>query len=239
MMTGFLGKEHAISLAVAVLILVALWAVLRGRSRTVSRTVLGILSLSGIAAIVWYPVAFGELLPFLPLELCSYTAICLPFAVFTGNRRLNNLLLLWSVGAFAALLLNPLEIAWAPGSTAFWMFFLPHVFEAGIPVLSVLLGLTEKDPNQIPFMLAATAVVYTFSHFCNIAINRWYAAAGSVRAVNYMFAEWPENPVLDFFWRILPESYWYGWLFLPPIALFLMFLYLPEILRRGKSGKND
>ena len=235
-MTGFLGKAHLISLCLFAVFTLALYKFLRRRTKVCRRAVLTVLSFAGIPSIVWYPIYFGDLLRFLPLELCSYTAILLPVAVLTGNRKLNNLLLLWSVGAFSAILLNPLETSWSPNETEFWMFYVPHVVETAVPPLTFALGLSRKDPRCIPFTVGCTFAAYSFSHVCNQLINSHYVRIGSEYRVNYMFAEWPENPVLDACWKILPGSYRYVFVMTPFIVLFLIIIYLPEII--GKKRNN-
>lgn len=232
MMNGFLGGRHLISLAVFAAFFLVLFAVLRRCPPRAGRAVLAVLSFAGIPAIVWYPLAYGELLRFLPLELCSFTALLLPVAVLTGNRALNNILLLWSVGSFCAILLNPLETAWAPAETEFWMFYAPHAVEAAVPWLSLALGRFRRDPRYIPAAVVSTAAAYTFSHLCNRMINGHYARIGSAARVNYMFAEFPENPVLDACWRVIPAPYWYGFVLVPFVLLLLMLIDLPEIVRK-------
>lgn len=237
MMEGFLRGRHLISLGVFFLTGTVLLVFLRKRSIRCRRVVLGVLSFAGLPAIIWYPAAFGDLLRFLPLELCSYTALLLPVAVWTGNRRLNNILLLWAVGAFSAILLNPAETAWRPGETEFWMFFVPHAAEAAIPPLVFALGLSEKDVRCIPITLGATLGAGAFSHACNLMINRFFAEAGSSLCVNYMFAEWPENPVLDVCWRILPVRFAYLLVLAPAVLVLLTLLYLPEFAARIRKNR--
>ena len=150
MMEGFLGERHLVSLGIYLAFAFLLYLFLRKRSVRVRRTVLGILSFAGLPALVWYPLACGDLLRFLPLELCSFTALLLPAAVLTGDRKLNNVLLLWSFGSFCAILLNPLETAWSPGDTEFWMFYAPHAAEAAVPPLMFALGLAERIRGASP-----------------------------------------------------------------------------------------
>ncbi len=236
MMEGFLGERHLVSLGIYFAFALLLYLFLRKRSVRVRRTVLGILSFAGLPALVWYPLACGDLLRFLPLELCSFTALLLPAAVLTGDRKLNNVLLLWSFGSFCAILLNPLETAWSPGDTEFWMFYAPHAAEAAVPPLMFALGLAEKDPRCIPVSVGSTFAAYTFSHACNRLINAFYARTGSPCRVNYMFAERPENPVLDACWRLVPVPYLYALVLLPGVVLLLLLLYIPQIA--GKKRKN-
>ena len=237
MMTGFLGGRHLLSLGLFLAFFAILYSALRKRSLKCKRIVLAILSFAGIPAIIWYPIAYGDLLRFLPLELCSFTALLLPVAVLTGNRTLNNVLLLWSVGSFCAILLNPLETAWAPGDTEFWMFYAPHAAEAAVPWLSLALGLLRKDRRCIPAALGSTFLAYSFSHVCNRLINARFERIGSASRVNYMFTEYPENPVLDACWRVIPAPYWYGFVLLPFLVLLLILIYLPEIVRKNRNRR--
>ena len=85
---------------------VALYYLLKGRSRRVQTAVLGILSFSGIAAVIYNLLMWGSPLEYLPLHLCSINAMLLPIVVFTRSRTLGNLLLVWSLGALAALIVN-------------------------------------------------------------------------------------------------------------------------------------
>lgn len=64
--------------------------------------ILGVLSFSGIAAIVYNLPKWNTPLEYLPLHLCSLNALVLPFAVLFRNKALCNLLPVWSLGALAA-----------------------------------------------------------------------------------------------------------------------------------------
>ena len=55
--------------------------------------------------------------------------------------------------------------------------------------------------------------------------------------MNYMFAEFPENPVLELCWQVLPESYWYGFVMLPFILLLLALIYLPELTKKRVNNR--
>ena len=103
---GFFSIGHIVSLILAIGIIVGLYFALKKASDRVKITVLGILSFAGIGAIIYNLIVWNSPLEYLPLHLCSLNAMVLPFAVFTRNKTLNNLLLLWSIGALFALVIS-------------------------------------------------------------------------------------------------------------------------------------
>ena len=146
---GFFSITHIISLILAVGIIVALYFVLRKLKDSNKIIVLSILSFSGIAAIVFNLIAWNSPLEYLPLHLCSLNALILPIAVITRKKVLNNLLLLWSIGALFALIINTSVADAEIFSLTFLFYYFPHVFELGIPILMFLLKLTKKDVKCI------------------------------------------------------------------------------------------
>ena len=247
MMTwGFLSAEHIISLVVGVFIIVGLYFILKNRSDRTKIAVLAILSLSGIAAVIFNLVSWGSPLEYLPLHLCSLNAIVLPIAVVTRNRVLNNLLLLWSFGALFALLVNVAVADAEILSLVFAFYYFPHVLEFGIPILMFLFKLVKKDVRCIASTVAITAGSYTVIHFVNLAINSYAAKhnildwASNVVHVNYMYSLAPENPLLELFYSIIPYSYWYMYASFILVALYLGLVYLPDIIKliRKKAGAN-
>ena len=103
---GIFGIAHIISWPIAAGIIFALYFLIRKRSEKTQRIVLGILSFSGIAAIIYNLLEWGTPLEYLPFHLCSINAILLPIAMFTKNKTIGNMLVLWCLGAFAAVMLN-------------------------------------------------------------------------------------------------------------------------------------
>ena len=89
---GSFGPVHLGSLALAAAMIVCLYFALRKASRKVQTLVLGVLSFSGIATIIFNLVTWGSPLEYLPLHLCSLNALVLPIAVFTRSKALGNLL---------------------------------------------------------------------------------------------------------------------------------------------------
>lgn len=225
---GFGTPVHLLTLMAAAGLLWGLYRILRRRTMQTRIRVLGVLSLWGVAAVVYNLLRWGSPLEYLPLHLCSVNALVLPVAVLTRNRRLGNLLLLWCLGALGALVVNAGMAQTTLLSWTFLFFYLPHVLEFGIPVLMVKLGLVQRDARCIGSTLGITVALYTLVHICNKALNTYLAGTGSSIRVNYMFSIRPDNPVLAAAYGLIPAEYWYLYLFLPLIGAYLWLLYLPH-----------
>lgn len=244
MIWGFLSSAHIISLILAVGIITLLYFILKNKSDRVKTIVLGILSFSGIAAIIYNLVAWNSPLEYLPLHLCSLNAMVLPFAVFTRKKVLNNLLLLWSIGALFALIINVSVSEAEILSWTFVFYYFPHVFELGIPILMFLLKLAKKDVKCIISTVVITMTVYTLIHFVNLWINSYAIKnnivdlAGNVIKVNYMYSIYPDNPLLNLFYSIIPYQYWYMYLTMVVIVIYLGIVYLKDILKLIKAKKQ-
>ena len=241
---GFLSSAHIISLILAVGIITLLYFILKNKSDRVKTIVLGILSFSGIASIIYNLVAWNSPLEYLPLHLCSLNAMVLPFAVFTRKKVLNNLLLLWSIGALFALIINVSVSEAEILSWTFVFYYFPHVFELGIPILMFLLKLAKKDVKCIISTVVITMTVYTLIHFVNLWINSYAIKnnivdlAGNVIKVNYMYSIYPDNPLLNLFYSIIPYQYWYMYLTMVVIVIYLGIVYLKDILKLIKAKKT-
>lgn len=242
---GFLSSAHIISLILAVGIITLLYFILKNKSDRVKTIVLGILSFSGIAAIIYNLVAWNSPLEYLPLHLCSLNAMVLPFAVFTRKKVLNNLLLLWSIGALFALIINVSVSDAEILSWTFVFYYFPHVFELGIPILMFLLKLAKKDVKCIISTVVITMTVYTLIHFVNLWINSYAIKnnivdlAGNVIKVNYMYSIYPDNPLLNLLYSIIPYQYWYMYLTMVVIVIYLGIVYLKDILKLIKAKKQE
>ena len=241
---GFLTVTHIVSLIFAVAMIVGLYFILKGRTERTKTIVLGILSFSGLAAIIYNLLVWNSPLEYLPFHLCSLSAMVLPFAVFTKNKVLNNLLLLWSFGSLFALLINVSVAEASIFSWVFFFFYFPHVLECGIPILMFALKMTKKDLKCIGSTLGITLGAYTVVHFINLFVNDYAIKhnvldwKSEVISVNYMYSIRPENPLLDLFSSIIPHSYWYMYLTMIMAAVYLGLVYLPEIIAlvRKKRG---
>lgn len=240
---GSFGLVHLTSLAVGAAMIVGLYFALKKAPQKVQMLVLGILSFSGMAAVVFNLVNWGSPLEYLPLHLCSLNALVLPFAVFTRNKTLGNLLLLWSLGALAAVVVNTAQADFEVFSATFCFYFFPHVLEFGIPILLFKLGLVEKDEKCIATTLLITVATYTAIHFINMTINVWCSAheilnmAGERLQVNYMYSLAPEIPLMQAFYDLIPYQYWYLYCVIPIVAVYLGIVYAPQLLRRMKKQK--
>ena len=241
---GLFSTVHIISLFVSAAIIIGVYFILKLLPEKARLITLFILSLAGISAIIFNLVAWGSPLEYLPLHLCSLNAMALPFAVITKNKVLNNLLLLWSLGALFALVLNTSVSEASVFSWVFVFYFFPHVLELGIPVLMFSLKLVKKDVKCIISTMGITALSYTVIHFINLFINSYTAKHGildsssNVIRVNYMFSLVPENPMLDLFYTIIPHQYWYMYLSFAVIAVYLTALYSTDIIKLIRNGKG-
>lgn len=235
MLWGSFGTIHILSLLLGAGIITGLYFVLRRCSAKTQTIVLGILSFSGIAAIVFNLVAWDSPYEYLPLHLCSLNALVLPFAVFTRNKTLGNLLLLWSLGAVMALVVNSAQASFEIFSATFFFYFFPHLLEFGIPILLFSLGLVKKDLKCIASTLLITVCAFALVHFANVALNGYFAAhqilnpSGNLVQVNYMYTIKPENPVLSLFWSLIPYPFWYLLPVMGIIGVYLLLVYCKQI----------
>lgn len=238
---GNFTATHIISLIVAALIIICLYLLLRRLSQRVQIIVLGVLSFAGIAAIIYNLVAWNSPFEYLPFHLCSINALLLPITVFSRNKTLGNLLLFWSLGALLALVINNAMAEAQILSLPFAFYYFPHVLEFGIPILLFKLNMIKKDYKCLISTLSITLGIFTAVHFINLGLNSYLTAnhitdyAGNLIQVNYMYTITPENPLLALFYSIIPHPYWYLLLALPIIAVYLLILYIPQIIKHKQA----
>jgi uncharacterized membrane protein YwaF len=200
-------------------------------------TVLFILSLSGIAAIIFNLVTWGTPLEYLPFHMCSITALILPFAILTRSKIFSNLLLFWCLGAAMAIICNQGQANYVIPSATFFFYYIPHTLELGIPILMFALKIVKKDVRCIASTVVITMAIYTLVHFINLAINSYCIEnnvldyAGNLIQVNYMYSITPSIPILQTFYNIIPHSYWYLLMAVPIILVYLFVIYLPDICK--------
>ena len=234
---GTFGLVHISSLVLATAAVFGLYYLLKYASQKVQTFVLGTLSFSGLAAVIFNLIAWNSPWEYLPLHLCSLNALVLPVAVFTRSRRLSNLLLLWSLGALMAVVMNHAQGSFEIGSWTFLFYFVPHVLEFAIPVLLFKLGLVEKDPKCILSTLLITMGMLTVIHFINLGLNAFFLTeqitnpTGDLVQINYMYTLVPENPVLGLFYQMIPYQYWYLYGTTPIITVYLLAVYAPQFLK--------
>ena len=120
-------------------------------------------------------------------------------------------------------------------------YFFPRLLEFGIPILLFRLGLVEKDVKCIASTLLITLCVYTLVHLANVFLNGYFATngicnpAGAVVEVNYMYSMRPENPVLALFWNWIPRPYFYMLPVVLIVLVYLVLVYLKEIMTGFKK----
>ena len=239
---GTFGIVHIASLLFAAGMIVGLYFLLKNKSDICQTAVLGILSFAGIAAIIFNLVTWNSPLEYLPFHLCSLTAMVLPFAVFSKNKILNNLLLLWGLGALLALIVNTAQANFEIFSWTFVFYFFPHTLEFGLVVLMFALKKVKTDVRCIISTVAITIAVYTVVHFINLAVNDYCVKnnildwAGNVVKVNYMYSLVPENPVLELMYS---KPYWYMFTAVPFVVVYLAAIYSRDIARRIKARRSS
>ena len=238
---GFFGPVHIVSLIFAIALVVGLYFLLKHLSRKWQIAILGVLSFSGVFAIVYNLLAWSDPIYYLPLHLCSLNAMALPFAVFTRNKTICNLLLVWSLGALIALVLNFAMVDVEIFSAPFAVYYFPHIMEFGIPILLFKLGLSKKDPRCIVSTVSISMAAYTLAHFVNTFINNgnFLDAHGNKVFVNYMFSvNSQENALTAFFYQIIPVEYWYMYMASPVLVIYLCIVYLPQFLSARKARQT-
>ena len=242
MVWGTFTPTHIVSLLFVAVMGIGIYYLLKRVSAKLQTVILGVLSFSGIAAILFNLLAWDSPLEYLPLHLCSLNALILPIAVFSRNKALGNLLLLWSLGAFIALVLNYSVAESEIFSAVFMFYYLPHALEFIIPILLFALGHIKLERRCILSTLGITFAVFTLFHPINLWINNYCAAnnvlnpAGQLIQVNYMFTVTPDNPLLALFYSIIPAGYWYLYLCVPVILIYLGAIYgIHSLISRKKA----
>ena len=222
---------HIITLIFALLINFILYLVIKKLSKQNQIFILTCLSFLGIGAIIYNLLAWNSPLEYLPLHLCSLNALILPICIISQNNRLANLLIHWSLGALVALIINNSVSNTNILGFTFFFYYFPHVFECGIPIIMLKLGLYKLEKKYIFSTLLITFTSYTLIHFINVFINNYCTMNNilnnnyEVVKVNYMFSIYPDNPFLQLLYNLLPYSYFYMLLCFPIIALYLIIIY--------------
>lgn len=241
---GFFTTNHIISMLAAVLIVIGLYYLLKTRLDKTKQIVLLVLSIPCLANAIGDMFIYDSPLEYLPLHLCSINALLLPVAIITKNKSLNNLLLLWSLGALVAIILNSATAHVDIFSFTFNKYYFTHVLEFGIPILMFRLNLTKKDIKCILPTVGITFSTYTIIHLINTAINTWCInnnilnPAGELIQINFMYSIKPNNPLSEFFFKIIPHTYWYNMPVLAIICLYLILVYRKEIVYHIKNKKT-
>ena len=237
MIWGNFGIIHYLTLIFSIILIITLYFILKNKTEKTKIITLFILSLSGICAIVYNLVTWKSPLEYLPFHMCSINAILLPIAILTRNKTIGNLLVLWSLGALIALLLNYPAANYEIFSWTFVIYYFPHTLEFGIPILLFIFKIIKLDYRTIPATILITFIIYTIVHFINVGLNNYFIennildGNGEIIQVNYMFSFLPDNPVLQLFYNIIPYKYFYMLLAFPIIIIYELAIYLPNILK--------
>ncbi len=245
---GTFTPTHIISLIIAVGIIVGLYFILRKRTQKTQWIVLLVLSFIPTMAIIYDIVVWGipsTVLQYLPLHLCTILGVLLPVLVLTKSNFLGNLLPVYSIGSIIALVFNTFQADYLIFSHVFPMYYFTHVFDFGIPLLMILLGLVKLSPKYILPSMGTTFGLYTVIHFINLLINDYLAKnnvldwQGELIQVEYMYTTGPMgNPALEFFWKLIPYPYFYMLAALPIFALLYVLLKLGEIIQWIKEKRK-
>ena len=109
----------------------------------------------------------------------------------------------------------------------------------------ILVKLAKKDVKCIISTVVITMTVYTLVHFVNLWFNSYAIKnnivdlAGNVIKVNYMYSIYPDNPLLNLFYSIIPYQYWYMYLTMVAIVIYFGIVYLKDILKLIKAKKQE
>lgn len=241
---GFFTTTHIITMIFAILIIIGLHFVLKNKSEKTQTVVLFTMSLFCVGVVIFDLIYYNSPFEYLPLHLCSINAIVLPFAVLTKNKKLNNLLLLWSLGAVAAIVLNSATAHVKLFSLAFNKYYFAHILEFGIPILMFSLGRVKKDVKCFGSTVGITFATYTAIHFINMLLNTHFKAnnimnpSGNLVQVNYMYSLQPNNPLSALFFRLIPYKYWYNLPVILIICVYLILIYVQEIKKIRNASRT-
>ena len=246
MLWGTFTVVHIISLIICLIVIIGLHFLLKLFSKKVKIGILFILSFAGIAAIIFNLVMWNSPIEYLPLHMCSINAMLLPITVLTRKRVLGTTTLFWCLGAALALIVNTGQANFEIMSPTFFFFYMPHMLEVAVPVLLFTTGLIKFDIKTVPFTIIITMLIYTGVHFANLGLNAYAEAkslidyAGNPIRVNYMYSlNTDGNPMLGFFYDLIPFKYWYMYGAIPLIVAYLGIIWGIERLCTGlKSKKN-
>lgn len=226
------GTFHIITLFCPIVLVLLLYFSLKNKSLKFQKIIIFSLSLIGVICMfidMFYRI---ELLWYnLPFHLCTLNGFVIPFVALTQNKRLGNSILLWSFGALGALIFNLSETDLYTYNLDLWLYFLPHLIEVSLPITMILLKIVKFDYKTIPTTLLITFIAYTTAHILNYIYNTYYIGEIGILS-NFMFSYTHENnPFLLIFYSICQYPYFYMLLLLPVIIIFLLILYLPQIIK--------
>jgi len=118
-----------------------------------------------VAVLVWLFATFVQFFPryydrtsSLPLQLCDFTIIAVPLALFTGWRPARAIVYFWGIGLSTQGLITP-DLNGGPATMRFWFFWAPHFVIVGGALYDV--AARGYRPTWRDFRVATVAgVVY-------------------------------------------------------------------------------
>lgn len=222
MVWGFMTPQHIVTIIIMLLFTVIMYLILKKIDSKKADTILFILSFLGYAGIIGnliIGVIEDSILYKLPLHLCSWNALLLPFAVKTKNSKLCTTLSVWSIGALIAIILNDEAINYNILGIKFAIYYFPHVIEFAIPLLMLFLNKFKVNKKDIIYAFGITIGVYTIAYIFSELITQ------NGVPVNYLFTMGPTNFVTEFFYNLLPFKYFYMYTTFPIILLLYTGVY--------------
>lgn len=209
---------HIITIIFSFIVFILLYFLLINKNERIQKNILFPLSLFGWSAILYNLLAKDNIYYNLPLQLCSINAMLLPVLMVTNNKTLGNVMPIMAVGAFGAIVLN-FGANYSIFSYDFLFYYWPHLMEALIPWLLVMLGKIQPELKYIWKSIFLIFIFYTIAYAINSIIVKY-----TKYSPNYMFCMRPENIILEVLWNICPYEYLYMLLTFP-IVVGLCFLY--------------
>ena len=227
MIWGTFTDVHLATLAFALLFIVILYNVLQKKSRSGQILALFVLSFIPIGGVAYNLFTSEDMMAALPLEFWSISALLLPVAILMRTKGICNMLLLWPVQSLLLLVFNQENAHLDVLSLDFFVYFFTHLLTFAIPLIIFWLKLARRDQKYLTQSIVATVLVYTGVHFINVALG-----------TNYLYSMSPDgNELLAFFYTFLSD-YWYMYCMIPPLLIYLVWWYLPEILDHRRKTKR-
>ena len=231
------GPFHIFTLICPFILFGILFFTLRKQKMIVRQIVCSCVALVGIVFLILDMTHDTEWLSaHLPFHLCAMNGFMLPFVIMFRNKKLGNMLVLWSVGAIMAMIFNLTEVNYTTDNLNLWIYFISHLVQATLPLTIVLLKIIDYDYRTIPSTLIITFCAYSVCHLINMELNDYYFLIDDNRVINYMFSYTHENnPVLMFFYSFLPYPYLYMLPCIPVLFIFECIRYSPQIIKALKN----
>ncbi|MBQ0141617.1 MAG: YwaF family protein [Prevotellaceae bacterium] len=191
-----------------------------------------------------YPKYWGEytILNELPINPCNLVILLMPLALYKKNDWLLSYCVFMGLISTSVAILAPQQ-GYAGYSILKWHtfgFFLLHSLGIAIPAGVVYLGLYKPKYKDIPKAVTVLAVTTLFAYLISLFLRK----TGLCSVANYSFTMDPEgNPVLEFFYRLLPVQglYVVGLLlmFIPGTIIIVTIYRMLQRKRMAPVGKKE